>query len=1126
MGDFLVENGVLKKYTGTGGDIIVPDGVTTIGTEVFYNRDDIKSIVVPQGVTYIEYGAFSYCRNLEKVVLPEGMVDIHNCIFSHCTSLVEVVLPDSLETLGISMFSHCTSLKHVKLPKNVKYMSKTFINCDSLETVQIPDSVTTMKDSPFWQCKSLKEIVFGKNTPDINFRAEFMSGCKQMEKMVVPENNEHFTMRDGVVFTKDGKEIVYCLPTLSGEYIIPDGVEIIRQAAFQDCEKITNVVIPNSVREIQSQAFARCRSITTLVVPDSVEEIGDWAFDRDLLSGFDGPEPEPYKSISFGTSSGKTIAKDIFDFPYGNTPLVYPELPLSVVGNKNIKLRLAIGFCLNSALYKGEYAKGYQKYAKSQKKNILEYAKKVNQSGVEEYYKKLEETEGDTGKKKIEPEPTPKIDFGECTPMEEFECNGDVLVKYLGSANRVVVPQNIKHIQPDAFLKNNTIEEIVLLGVEGSLLERTFSECKKLKRVILSAGINQIEKKCFITCPKLQRVTILSSEMKFNQDLFKAKAKLEVVAPEMSPASFKVINRPQVIKSFAVAYVEGTIYKPSADSKMIAYLKRQSHQMYQMFEEVPELFNVMMDYSLLSIQDAQTLYAQYEKVSSPLASLLQNYIDSKGKKKGDVQPKKKVSVAEIKRDWVYETYSYIDESTGAKTKAIKITKYKGYVTDVVIPESIGGITVNRIDIGAFNGNKSITSVVIPESITSVGGAAFGCCPKLQRVEIKGKNVSLGSVCFGSCTSLSEFIADYDTLSWGPHMFQQCYKLTSSDGFVILGPEGKKRLVDVHLPVNSYEVRIPDGVTIVNDYAFSEYDGGNIGDGCYVEKIRKVVLPETVEIIGRDAFAKCVNLREINIPASVQVIMTDAFVECNRLRQIAIPESVRELQPRIFGYYLEYDINVVGQKGGKVEQYVEKYSEDCLYDIGGKVNFFSNEDLPYVDEALKDFDISRGTLIKYWGYQFKVKIPECVTRIGLKAFYEKKLLKEVTVTGNTKTIEPFAFAYVENLNELVLEEGVEMISASAFSHIGATELTIPGTVKEIGEGAFSTCKSMKKVVIKQGVEKIDKYAFYLCNELETVEIPDSVVEIGKAAFYGCDKLKNIDLPEHITNVDEFFKRPKG
>lgn len=1124
MGEFLGENGVLIKYEGTGGDIIVPDDVVTIGSGVFFNRNDIKSVVIPQGVTYLEYGVFERCTNLEKVVLPEGLVAIHNCIFKDCTSLVEVVLPDSLETLGRSMFSNCTSLKTVKLPKNLKSMYGSFVNCVSLETIEIPDSVTKIEDTPFWRCQSLKKIIFGKHTPGYGFQASDLYGCSKLEEIVIPEDNEYYKICEGVIFTKDGKEIVYCLPTVRGEYVIPDGVEIIRQAAFRNCEEITNIVIPNSVKEIQREAFAGCRGITTLVVPDSVEEIGDYAFDRDFLSDISRDKLKPYTRISFGTSSGKTIAKQILDFPFGESPLVYPELPLSIISDRDIKIRLAIGFCLNSDLYEGEYAKGYQKYAKSQQKNILEYASKINENAVEEYYKGLEKNEKISERKEKESETIQEIDYGESAPIEDFECDGDILVKYLGMAKRVVIPKCIKGIKSDAFFKNNTIEEIVILGVEGCLLERTFSECKKLKRVILSSGITQIEKRCFVKCPKLEKITILAPEMTFNQDLFKVKAGLDVIAPEMSPASFKVIYRSQVIKSFATAYVEKRIYKPSKDSKMIAYLKRQSHQMYQLFDQIPELLRVMIDYSLIPIRDAQTLYAQYEKNASFEAMMLKEYLDLKGKSKCDIKTKKKDSIAEIKKDWVYKEYSYIDKSTGSKVKAIKITKYKGFVTDVVIPETIGSKIVDRIDILAFNGNKIITSVVIPESIKSIGIGAFGCCSSLQRVEIKGKNVSLGAVCFGSCVSLTEFIADYDTLIWGQHMFQDCHKLMSPDGFVLMGEERRKRLVDVRLPISTSEVKIPEGVVIIGDYAFSEYDGGNMNDGHYVEKLQKVILPETVETIGREAFSKCVNLREINIPSSVTQIMLGAFSRCDSLRYISIPESVSDLQPIIFGLYVLNEVNVIGKKGGNVEKYIEKTYVENLNNSEKKVNFFSIEEQPpQVGGEFKDFDIVRGKLIKYFGRERKVIIPECVTQIEMKAFGENKDISEVVVTGNTKIINSFAFSGAVNLRKVELQEGIEVISEYAFCETGIEELIVPGTVKKIGDSAFSSCKKLKSVVIKHGVKKICRDAFSFCKRIEKVEIPDSVDEIGKDAFFGCNKLRDIDLPEHIANIDEFLVR---
>ena len=84
MSDFIIENGILKKYTGAGGDVVIPEGVTEIGASAFYWFKNLQSVVIPEGVTKIGDSAFSHCENLQSVVIPEGVTKIGVSAFSCC----------------------------------------------------------------------------------------------------------------------------------------------------------------------------------------------------------------------------------------------------------------------------------------------------------------------------------------------------------------------------------------------------------------------------------------------------------------------------------------------------------------------------------------------------------------------------------------------------------------------------------------------------------------------------------------------------------------------------------------------------------------------------------------------------------------------------------------------------------------------------------------------------------------------------------------------------------------------------------------------------------------------------------------------------------------------------------
>ena len=92
--DFVIENGILKKYKGSGGNVVVPEGVTRIGDRAFSGCENLQSITLPEGVTSIGDWAFYNCKSLQSITLPEGVTSIGNGAFEDCEKLQSVTIPD------------------------------------------------------------------------------------------------------------------------------------------------------------------------------------------------------------------------------------------------------------------------------------------------------------------------------------------------------------------------------------------------------------------------------------------------------------------------------------------------------------------------------------------------------------------------------------------------------------------------------------------------------------------------------------------------------------------------------------------------------------------------------------------------------------------------------------------------------------------------------------------------------------------------------------------------------------------------------------------------------------------------------------------------------------------------
>ena len=285
--DFIIKNGVLTEYVGPGGDVTVPEGVTSIGNGVFSYCSSLTGITIPDGVTSIGYGAFEWCHSLTSIVIPDSVTSIGDWAFSGCSSLTSIALPDGLTGIVNGTFENCSSLTSITLPDGVTSIGDdAFIGCKGLsdaegfivlkgilydycgtsEKVVIPDDVTGIGKSAFKNCQGLQSVTILDSVTSIGNEAFY--DCRSLTSIVIS---------DGV--TGIGGRAFYNCSSLTS-ITIPDGVTSIGDSAFSGCRSLTSITLPDSVTSIGYGAFEDCSSLQSITIPNSVTSIGDWAFYR------------------------------------------------------------------------------------------------------------------------------------------------------------------------------------------------------------------------------------------------------------------------------------------------------------------------------------------------------------------------------------------------------------------------------------------------------------------------------------------------------------------------------------------------------------------------------------------------------------------------------------------------------------------------------------------------------------------------------------------------------------------------------------------------------------------------------------------------------------------------------
>ena len=202
------------------------------------------------------------------------------------------------------------------------------------------------------------------------------------------------------------------------------------------------------------------------------------------------------------------------------------------------------------------------------------------------------------------------------------------------------------------------------------------------------------------------------------------------------------------------------------------------------------------------------------------------------------------------------------------------------LSEIVIPSS-----VTSIGEGAFFRCDSLSEIVIPSSVTSMGDSAFYRCDSLSEIVIPSSVTSIGDSAFYRCDSLSEIVIPSSVTSIGDSAFSWCSSLSE-----IVIPSSVTSIGDNAFSWCSSlsEIVIPSSVTSIGDWAFSRCNS-----------LSEIVIPSSVTSIGDSAFSFCDSLSEIVIPSSVTSIGKYAFSCCDSLSEIVIPSSVTSIGDRAF-----------------------------------------------------------------------------------------------------------------------------------------------------------------------------------------------------------------------------------
>ena len=368
---------------------------------------------------------------------------------------------------------------------------------------------------------------------------------------------------------------------------------------------------------------------------------------------------------------------------------------------------------------------------------------------------------------------------------------------------------------------------------------------------------------------------------------------------------------------------------------------------------------------------------------------------------------------------------------------------------------------------AFRDCADLTSVSIPNSVTSIGAGAFRGCSSLTSVTIPNSVTRIGDGAFTYCAGLELIIVESGNMKYDSR--DNCNALIESASNTII--RGSNNTI------------IPNSITAIGECAF---------EGC--SKLSYIKLLNSIHTIEEGAFRDCISLTSVEIPSSINCIKQTTFYGCTNLNSINIPSSVTS----------------IGQKAFYNTKWYNSQDNGVLYLCNCCLGYKGNA--PIGDLTIKDGTRIIADMSFLNCNELKtITIPSSITNFGYDSFGGTKGL-----AVNIESLESWCnidFDYNSNplYSGKLHIKGVEV-----------NELTIPDNITKIKNYTFRGCISINTVKIPDTTKFIGASAFTYCYNLEKIFIGNSIENIGSTAFQGCSKIHEIVcFPKNPPVSDAWF-----
>ena len=504
--------------------------VNTIGNKAF-NATQISDVIIPEGIITIGGSAFEGCSLLQSVVLPEGLTTLYYKAFVSCPALKSVVLPSTLTTMDSQAFAFCTSLASVIARMNppITFGSQAFYRIGTCG-LHVPEGTKEDYIAAGWTKDVFKGgIVYGDSTltGGYIFTYTTIEGV-EVKMMIVDPDEKTVQVGDGGY-----PEIAVDLKT-TGTVTIPAAIEVgedtytvnaISAYSFAECTGITSVVLPETIKYIYRYAFYGCSSLKDVNLNEGIEAIG-YAVFYSCSSLKEITLPSTLQSVGdyvLGDCSG---LKNV----YANM-MVPPTLPENAFYNLNSKCVLHVPEGTIDAYHEAGWTEGEDGIFFK----IVE-GDDVPAEGTEFKVITVEGVELTLMITSMDPL-TCQVGSGEKNdPCVAAETRGCVTIPATAEYNGQVF--TVTAIGDRAF-RYTKVDSVYVPETVGTVIQYAFANCENLSYVSLPDSIKSLGMAAFYKCPNLKEIELPDSLEEIGGYAFSGSG-LEIIT---LPAGVKTITR-------------------------------------------------------------------------------------------------------------------------------------------------------------------------------------------------------------------------------------------------------------------------------------------------------------------------------------------------------------------------------------------------------------------------------------------------------------------------------------------------------------------------------------------------------------------------------------------------------